>query len=119
MYRSMASRLARLAIAAHVGRDGVIAGLGQRLQLMAPRIPGFGKPWQNRTTRPAPGLGEMDRNPVCLDGAMDDLGHAASPCALTSIYTRSMTTSIRSLGVKPTTQRRSRRLALAMQRRCD
>ena len=37
------------------------------------------------------GLSEMDRNPVCLDCAMSDLGHASSPCSLASVYTHSMT----------------------------
>ena len=71
--------LARLAIAAHVGRDGAITGLGKRLQLMAPRIPGFRKAVAEEHDRSASGLSEMDRNPVCLDGAMGDLGHAPSP----------------------------------------
>ena len=79
-------RLACLAIAAHVGRDGAIAGLGERLQLMAPRIPGFRKAVAEEHDGSASRFGEMDRDPVCLDGAMGDLGHAPSP----SIWHRSI-----------------------------
>ena len=71
--------LAGLAIAAHVGRDGAIAGLSQRLQLMAPRIPGFRKTVAEEDEGSASRLSEMDRNPVCLDRAMGELGHASSP----------------------------------------
>ncbi len=77
--------LACLAIAAHIGRDRAIAGIGERLQLMAPRIPGFRKAVAEEHDGSASGLGEMDRDPVCLDGAMGDLGHAPSP----SIWHRS------------------------------
>ena len=56
-------RLACLAIAAHVGRDGAIAGLGERLQLMAPRIPGFRKAVAEEHDGPASRFGEMDRIP--------------------------------------------------------
>ena len=72
-------RLACLAIAAHVGRDGAIARLGERLQLMAPRMPGLRKPVAEEHDGSASGLGEMDGNPVCLDCAMGELGHAPSP----------------------------------------
>ena len=71
--------LACLAIAAHVGRDSAIACLGERLQLKAPRIPGLRKTVAEEHERPASRLSEMDGNPVCLDCAMGDLGHAPSP----------------------------------------
>ena len=71
--------LACLAIAAHVGCDGAIASLGERLQLMAPRTPGLRKTVAEEHEGPASGLGEVDRNPVRLDCAMGELGHEASP----------------------------------------
>ena len=72
-------RLACPAIAAHVGRDGAIACPGERVQLMAPRIPGLRKTVAEEHEGPASRLCEMDGNPVCLDCAMGDLGHAPSP----------------------------------------
>ena len=71
--------LACLAIAAHVGRDRVVAGLGERLQLMAPRIPGFRKPVAQQYDGAGSGLGKMDGDAVRLDSAMGDLSHASSP----------------------------------------
>jgi hypothetical protein len=49
-------RLARLAVTANVGRDGVVAALGERLQLMATRIPGFRKAMAKEHDRPLSGL---------------------------------------------------------------
>jgi hypothetical protein len=76
--------LACLAVTAHVGRDSAIAGLGERLQLMAPRMPGLRKTMAEEHNGSASGLGEMDRNPVCLDCAMSDLGHAPFSSGLMS-----------------------------------
>jgi hypothetical protein len=78
-------RLAGLAIAAHIGRHRAITGTSERLQLMAPRIPGFRKAVAEEHDGSASRFGEMDRDPVCLDGAMGDLGHAPSP----SVWSRS------------------------------
>ena len=52
--------LAGLAVAAHVGRDGAIASVGKRLQLMAPRTPGLRKAVAEDHDRPRPGLRQMD-----------------------------------------------------------
>ena len=64
-----------LPIAAHVGRDGMIAGLGQRLELMAPRIPGFGPAVAEEDERPLACLGDVDAKAVRLDEPMGDFGH--------------------------------------------
>ena len=71
MYCVDGFRPAGLAIAAHVGRDGVIAGVGERLELMAPRIPGFRKAVAKENERARSRLGEMHarcRSPRSCDG---------------------------------------------------
>ena len=60
-------RLTRLAIAAHIGRDRVEARLGQRFQLMAPRIPGFRKAVAEEHQGPASGFGQMNGDAIRLD----------------------------------------------------
>ncbi len=57
-----------LAIAAHVGRDGMVAGLGQRLQLMPPRVPGFGKAVAQHDQRAGALLGDVHLDAVGRDG---------------------------------------------------
>jgi hypothetical protein len=47
----------RRAIAAHVRSDGMIRRLGPRLELMAPRVPGFRPAMAEEDERPAPCLG--------------------------------------------------------------
>ena len=42
------------AVAAHVGRHGAESGLGERAELMAPGIPGFGKTVAEQDQRPVP-----------------------------------------------------------------
>ena len=65
----------RLAIAAHVRRDRMVAGFRKRLQLPSPGIPGFGKAVAEDDERAFARLGEMDADFVCLDRPMCDFGH--------------------------------------------
>ena len=53
-----------LAVAAHVGRDGVEAGLGQGAELVAPGVPGFGKAVAEDDERPAPCSATCMRMPL-------------------------------------------------------
>ncbi len=64
-----------LAIAAHVGRDGMVAGLGQRLELMAPRIPALRPAMAEEDERPLACLGDVDAKAVRLDEPVGDVGH--------------------------------------------
>jgi hypothetical protein len=88
-------RLAGLAIAAHIGRHRAITGTSERLQLMAPRIPGFRKAVAEEHDGSASRFGEMDRDPVCLDGAMGDLGHAPSPSIWLDLHAFDDTSNLR------------------------
>ena len=68
-------RTVSLAVAAHVWRDGVEAGSGERCNLMAPRIPGLREPVAKKYERAGPSLGEVDSYTVGFDQAVGDLGH--------------------------------------------
>src|SRR5207247_10881058 len=80
-------RLVGLAIAAHVGRDGVIARLRQRDELMAPRVPRLRKAMTHDDERALTGLRDVHPDPVRLDDAMANLGHSISPIAATGTGT--------------------------------
>jgi len=70
-------RCVGLPVAALIGRNDVIAGITQRLQLVAPRIPGLRKTMtqhNERTVRRA-GVRDMHVDAVGCDRAMLDLGH--------------------------------------------
>src|SRR5208337_5119949 len=82
----------RLAIAAHVRRDRMVAGFRERLQLPSPGIPGFGKAVAEDDERAFARLGEMDADSIRLDRPMCDLGHLRfSPGGLPTLRTRSVT----------------------------
>jgi len=53
-YIDRSLRAVALAVAAHVGGDGVEACRGKRANLMAPGIPGFGKAVAQQHQRPSP-----------------------------------------------------------------
>ena len=72
-----------LTVAALVGRDGVIAGLRQRDQLMAPRIPGLGEAVAEDDQRPLARLGHVHAQAVGLDESVGDLhGQSSRPVAV-------------------------------------
>src|SRR5262249_24013670 len=76
-----------LAVATLIRRDGVIPRLGQRDELMSPRVPGLRKAVAEHDERPVARLGDVDANAVGLDGAVADLGaHARrfGGCAFTA-----------------------------------
>src|ERR1019366_6722815 len=66
-------RCVAVAVAAQVGRDGVIAGVGNRLQLVAPRIPELWKPVQQHHDWPGAGLGNVKSHLPNADRAMGDV----------------------------------------------
>jgi hypothetical protein len=59
-----------LSVAAHIGRDRMEAGRGERAQLMPPGIPAFGKTVAQQDFGPAPLLRDVHANAVGLDDAM-------------------------------------------------
>ena len=69
-------RTVGLPVAAHVRRDRPKARVGERLELMAPRVPGFRKAVAHQDERSFSRLGEMDADAVRLDRPMCDLGHS-------------------------------------------
>src|SRR3990167_5467724 len=64
------ARLVGLAITTHVRRDHMIAGLGDRIELVAPGIPGFRKAMQKQDKRTFPGFCNIEFDPVCSDPAL-------------------------------------------------
>ena len=70
-----------LAVAAHVGRDSMVAGLGERVQLRPPGTPGFGKAVTEDYERPGTRLRQMDADSVRLDRPMRDLRHCGHTVA--------------------------------------
>jgi hypothetical protein len=68
------------AIAALIGGHGVVAGLGQRDELVAPGVPGFGEAVEQDDERPRAALGDVHADAVSLDDAMLYVSHPASPC---------------------------------------
>ena len=60
------------AVAAHVGRDGVVAGRGERRELVPPRVPALGKAVAEQHERPLAGLGDVHRQVADLELAMAD-----------------------------------------------
>ncbi len=68
-------RTVGLSVAAHVRRHRMIAGIGERLQLRPPGIPGFRKPVAEQDERPFARLRQMDADSVRLDRPMCDLRH--------------------------------------------
>ena len=67
-----------LPIAAHVAGDRVKAGLGERRQLMAPRIPGLGKAMAQQHQRPAALFGDVQVDAVGRDIAVSQFAHVRS-----------------------------------------
>jgi hypothetical protein len=66
-----------LAVAAHIGCDGVKASFRERLQLMAPGIPRFGEPMTQDDERTGATLGDMHANAVCFNETMFEFNHRA------------------------------------------
>jgi len=62
-----------LTVTAHIRSDGMKACLGQCGELMAPRIPGFGKSVAHDHEPAAARLGNVHFNAVCTDGTMSKL----------------------------------------------
>ena len=63
------------AIAPHVGRDGVKPSIGQRRQLVAPRIPALWEAVAEDHERTRPLLGDAQVNAIRLDHPMLNLPH--------------------------------------------
>src|SRR5581483_5689204 len=68
-------RLRRAAVAALVGRDHVVAGLGDGGYLVAPRVPKLGEAVAQHDDRPFARLGDVHVDAVGGDGAVGDVGH--------------------------------------------
>jgi hypothetical protein len=66
-------RRAGLPVAALVRRDRAEAGLRQRLQLMAPGVPEFGKTMAHHDRKALAGLSQMHFDTIGLDESMDEL----------------------------------------------
>ena len=66
------------AITAHVGRDRVVAGLRQRLELVSPGIPGLGKAVAHHDHRSRSLLGDVHLDAVGLDRAVRRWCHCLS-----------------------------------------
>ena len=72
-----------LAVAAHVGGDGAVAGLRQGVELVAPGIPGLREAVAEQHQRAAAFLGDVHADAVGLDQAVLDVGHGlCSPEAI-------------------------------------
>ncbi len=69
------------AVAAHVGRDRMVAGLGERVELRPPGTPGFGKAVTEDDERPGTRLRQRDADSVRLDRPMRDLRHCCHTAA--------------------------------------
>ena len=67
--------LVRPAVAAHVGRDGVVTRGGEGGELMAPRIPGLGEAVAEQDERARALLGHVHADAVRVEGAVSDLAH--------------------------------------------
>ncbi len=68
-----------LAVPSLVGRDDVVAGIGQRAELVAPRVPALGESVAQHDER-AVGrarLGDVHADAVGVDEAVGDVGHRA------------------------------------------
>src|SRR5262249_19327356 len=78
------SRRIRLAVAAHVGRDGSEARFRERGELMAPRGPGFRKAVAEDDEWSLAGLGHVHANAVRLDGAVRDGSHQRPSILMTT-----------------------------------
>ena len=68
VYCSISSGAVGLAVAAHVGRHGVEAGLGQRAELVAPGVPGLREAVAEDDERALALLGHVHADAVGLDG---------------------------------------------------
>ena len=66
-----------LAVAALVRGDSVEAGIGERGDLVPPRVPALREAVAHHDERAAAGLGDVHVDAVRLDGAVLDLGHGA------------------------------------------
>ena len=64
--------LVGLAVAAHVGRDGMVAGRGERGELMPPRVPRLGEAVAEQHERALALLGDVHADAVGVDGAVSD-----------------------------------------------
>jgi hypothetical protein len=64
-----------LAIAAHVRRHRVEAGRGERIDLMTPRIPGFGKAVAHQHQWPFALFGDVEADAVALDDSLRWFAH--------------------------------------------
>ena len=72
---STALRRIRAAVSAHVGRDGVEAGGGQRGKLLSPGIPELGEAVQEQDERSAPCSAMWMLMPLAAISPMSDVGH--------------------------------------------
>ena len=70
-----------LAIAAHVGRDDMIARRRERGELVTPAVPAFGKAVEQQHQRTFAGFGDVELDAVGGDAAFGNPGpaHAAAP----------------------------------------
>ncbi len=68
-----------LPVAALVGRNDVVARVGQRADLVAPRVPALRKAVAQHDERPVcrTGFGDVHVDPVGVDETVRDLGHRA------------------------------------------
>jgi hypothetical protein len=75
--RVLVDRLRRiaLAVAAHIGGDDTEAGGRERVDLVPPGEPGFGKTVRQQHQRPLALLGDVDADPVAFDDALRCLAH--------------------------------------------
>lgn len=64
-----------LAVAAHVGRDRVVAGRRQRLELVAPGVPAFRKAVAEQNHWTLAPLGDIEVDAVDLDRPLRRLAH--------------------------------------------
>jgi len=79
-------RALRLTIAAHIGRDSMEARLGERGELMAPRIPRFWESVAHDHERPAARFDKVHIDAIGADGAMPKLHAVLLQAAL--LYVR-------------------------------
>ncbi len=70
------------AVAAHVRRDGVEAGIAKGAELVTPGVPELGPAMAEDHGEAGAAFGDVHRNAICLDLAMGDFGHGRTSGSL-------------------------------------
>ena len=83
LYGSIGLRRVGLAVAALIGCDRAEAGVGERLQLVAPRVPELGKAVAEEHREAAAGFDDVHADAVGVDVLVGEFRHCSSEIART------------------------------------